>query len=209
MAGLLTSTAACLQAEVNFFTSGAYTRPSFSSNWDTLNSPYSIGLTPVYQDVLNTYNIPASYPNGVPPGGALPGIDIKRMDAIEAIRLSLAEALTAGQWWEIYEDNFGGVYFTNLYDNGSPTKTVNLDVRLCVPSASLQNEVDMVIVRGYDPPPQIYARDFSEFPDVVPGRSGPVNPSSITGNEPVFTVDMSLLVDATGGCSSSTGEDLS
>ncbi len=184
-------TVGCETEEVNFFTSGNYTRPSFSTTWDTRFVPDSEGLTTVYLQVLNKFGISVDSSGGLPPRGLLPGIDIKRMDAIQAIRFSMAEALLDGQWWEVYEDDSGGVRFQLVFDNGSPGVTVNLDVRLCIPSADKNNEVDMVIVHGYDPPPQRYV---GVFRDVVPRGSGPVNPAAVTGNEDVFTVDAAALI---------------
>ena len=198
MATFLTSPTICETGTVNFFTSGNYTQGSFSQNWATKTTPDTEGLTtPVYLAVLSKFNIPVDSSNGLPPGGFLPGIDIKSMDAIQAIRFSMAEALTVGEWWEIFEDENGGVKFQKVFDDGSPGKTVTLDISLCIPSTSKSNEVDMVIVRGYKPPPQVFARDFSLFPDVIPLGSGPVNPANITGEEKVFTIDMAAMV---GSC---------
>lgn len=184
-------TIGCETEEVNFFTSGAYTRPSFSTKWDTRFAPDTEGLSPVYLMVLDKFGVSVDSSGGLPSRGLLPGIDIKRMDAIQAIRFSMAESILDKQWWEIYEDVFGGVYFQNVFNNGSPGKTVDLDVRLCIPSANKNNEVDMVIVHGYDPPPQRYVKGFR---DVVPVGPGPVNPANVTGNEDVFTVDAAALV---------------
>lgn len=179
--------------ELNFFHSGDYSRASFSTNWRTTNLPETDGLgsSPVYIQVLNKFGIPVDSTGGLPPGGFLPGIDIRNMPAIQAIRLSLAEALTVGQWWDIYEDAEGGVRFVNVFDDGSPGQTVSLDIRLCVPSATKENEVDMVIVRGYNKPPQRYA---GEFKDVVPAGPGLVNPEELFGSEQLFTVDLSELI---------------
>lgn len=178
--------------QIDFFHSGAYTRPSFSTSWRTADTPETndLGSTPVYLQVLDKFNIPVDSSNGLPPAGFLPGIDIKNMDALSAIRFSMAEALTVGQWWEMYEDGFGGVKFLNVYNDGSPGKTITLDVRLCIPSASKKNEVDMVIVRGYDPPPQRFAGPFR---DVVPAGLGTINPQAISGNEKLFTVHTASL----------------
>ena len=178
--------------QLNFFHSGAYGRSSFSTNWRTTSAPETEGLgaAPVYLQVLNKFNVPVDSSNGLPPGGFLPGIDIKNMDALSAIRLSMAESLVVGQWWEMYEDGFGVVRFLNVYNEGSPGKTITLDVRLCIPSSSKKNEVDMVIVRGYDPPPRRFAGPFR---DVVPRGTGAINPQSITGNERLFTVHTASL----------------
>src|SRR6188508_970835 len=139
----------CATETANFFHSGRYAVSSYSSTWSTRRTPdVDVPSTPVYQLVLAKFNIPASYPNGTPSGGTLPGIDIKRMNAFDAIRLSLAESLLNNEWWDVYEDGTGGVYFQRLFDGSGPGKFINLNVRLCVPSSTKTNEVDMVIVRG-------------------------------------------------------------
>lgn len=194
MAFFIPASQICETQEVNFFTSGNYATNSFSATWETRNIPDVEGLSVVYLDVLDKFDITVDSVNGLPPAGTLPGIDIHNMDAIQAIRLSMAEALTVGQWWEIYEDVNGAVYFTNVFNQGSPGKTVSLNVRLCIPSVSKSNEVDMVIVRGYDAPPVVETRDFR---NVVPAGTGTINPVNVSGNEEVFTVAPGLL---TGTC---------
>lgn len=182
----------CQSEQVSFFTSGNYVAGSFSNTWFTRNSPDNEGLnTPVYLLVLQKFGIPASFPNGTPPGGTLPGIDIKRMNAIDAIRLSLAESLLNDEWWDVYEDGEGGVFFQRVFDGNGATKFVNLDVRLCFPSVAKTNEVDMVVVRGYQYPPR---REVREFRDVVPAGTGTINPTNVTGSEKLFTVAPSLYV---------------
>lgn len=185
--------------ELNFFHSGAYDRPSFSTTWNTRLVPDvdDLGSVPVYQQVLNKFGIPIDLINGQPPGGFLPGIDIRNMDAIQAIRLSMAEALISRQWWELYEDGSGGVRFLNVFNDGSPGKTVTLDIRLCIPSATKDNEVDMVIVHGYKKPPQRYA---GEFRDVIPAGTGPINPPELDMGAPLFSVALGYQLS---GCVSS------
>ncbi len=191
----------CASEEPSFFTSGNYGASSFSVGWSTRSpslggAPDTDGLnTPVYLLVLDKFNIPASFPNGQPSGGTLPGIDIKRMDAIQAIRLSLAESLLQNEWWDVLEDGSGGVIFQLVFDGAGPGRFIDLDVRLCVPSAEKTNEVDMVIVRGYDPPP---LRDVRTFRDVVPAGLGTINPESVTGEEDLFTVAPAELIG--GSC---------
>jgi len=182
---------------LNSFHSGAYGRSSFSTSWRSAVVPDSLdanlGSVPVYLQVLNKFNIPVDTSGGLPPGGYLPGMDIRNMDAVDAIRFSMAESLTQGQWWELHEDAFGGVKFINVFNNGSPSKTITLDVRFCVPSSSVENEVDMVIVRGYQRPPQRHAGDFV---DVVPAGTGLINPTSVNGTEKLFTVHLAQEVSS-------------
>jgi len=186
----------CASEDPNFFTSGNYIAASFSADWATRRVPDTDGLnTPVYLLVLEKFGIPASFPNGQPSGGTLPGIDIKRMDAIQAIRLSLAESLMQYEWWDVIEDGSGGVIFQLVFDGAGPGRFIDLDIRLCVPSAEKTNEVDMVIVRGYDFPP---IRDVRTFRDVVLGTLGEVNPLTVDGDEDIFTVAPSELLG--GSC---------
>lgn len=183
----------CEPKEINFFANPDYERHSFSTQWSTATTPDVEGLTtPVWLQVLDHYNIPVSTPDGLPPGGTLPGIDIKNMDARRAIKLSLAEALIYGEWWELYEDGEGGVIVEKVFDTGAPGKTIDLDIRMCIPSANKTNQVDMVIVHGYKRPPQRYAREFKE---VVPAGVGEINPSleDAVEDKDLFTIDPSQL----------------
>jgi hypothetical protein len=183
----------CPNSEASFFSEMRYDAKSYSCTWGTTTIPDTEGLgsTPVYLQVLNKYNISANL-GSQPGGGLLPGMDIHRMDAVSAIKLSLAEALLGGDYWEMYEDCEGGVYFQNVYSQGGAPKTVELDIRACIPTSSKTNQLDMVIVRGYDPPPCRYAGDFRE---TISNGPGPVNPSSIPNGQ--FTVDFAEMV---GGC---------
>jgi hypothetical protein len=182
--------------EINFFHSGSYTNASFSLDWATRETPFVDGFDrPVYELVLDQFNIPMSFPYGTPEGGTLPGMNINRMPAVEAIRLSLAESLVKGEWWDVYEDGLGGVYFQQVFSgNGVPPDTIQLDVRFCVATSSKSNKVDMVVVTGYDFPPTVEVRDFQ---DVVPTGLGEVNPASLTGTERLFTVSPSDLLEGT------------
>jgi len=196
MAGsFIPNTFDCSFENPSFFRSANYFNSSFTRSWATRLIPDVEGLnTPVYLQVLNKFNIPVDFSNGTPPGGTLPGIDIVRMSAIDAIRLSLAESLTQGQWWDVYEDVNGGVYFQRVLDNGGPGKTINLNIRSCIPSATIQNPIDMIVVRGYDPPPERFVRDFR---DVVPVGTGEINPTIITGDERLFTISPADLTGDT------------
>lgn len=179
----------CHTGEASFFSEMQYDSSSYSCSWATKFVPDTdVGDMPVYLQVLNKFNIPTAA-GSLPPGGTLPGMDINRMSAIEAINLSLAEALTVGQWWEVYEDGEGGVYFQNVYQELTPAKIIRLDVRMCIPTTAKTNDVDMVVVTGYDPPPCRYAGTFK---DVVPAGTGPVNPITVPSTG-VFTVDESEL----------------
>lgn len=169
----------------NFFHSAGYGNSSFTLSWATRTTPYVEGLTsPVYAQVFDKFNIPMDFSNGTPPGGFLPGMDLKRISAIDAVRLSLAEGLANGEWWDAVEDGLGGVFFQRVFGGEGPP-VITLDIRLCLPTSSKTNIVDMVIVTGYDAPPTVEVKPFK---DVVPNGTGPINPLNITGRESLFTV---------------------
>lgn len=176
--------------EIDFFHSGNYAAPSYSVGWETKDAPDDTGLDPVYKDVLSKFEIPLDTSEVDFNGGKLAGIDIKNMDAVQAIRLSLAEGLVGGSWYEIVENATGGVF---LVDVLNPTTPVNLDIRLCVPAADRTNQVDMVVVRGYKKPPQRYAGPWK---DVIPAGTGPINPASLNDPSGIFTVYAADLVDS-------------
>jgi len=178
----------CKTESVNFFHSANYTKASFSTGWDSSDKPADPGV-PVYLEVLNSFHIPFREVIFFPKG-SLPGIDIFNMDAIQAIRLSLAEGLIGGSWFELVEDEDGFVF---LVDVLRPRGTVNLDVRLCIPSTNSTNIVNIVVVRGYKKPPQRYAGPWK---DVIPAGLGAINPDSAPDSS-LFTVDVASLV---GSC---------
>ncbi len=181
----------CPPEDTSFFSNMQQDAESYSCQWDTKVYPdddFESTLT-VYEQVLATYNISIDNINGKPTKGTLPGMDINRMSAIDAIKLSLAESLLLGEWWEIVEDSVGGVHFQLVYDNGLPGKTIALNPRLCIPSTEKKNTVDMVAVTGYDPPPCRYAGDFRV---AIPDNPGQVNPLSVP--EEHFTVDFADMV---------------
>jgi len=187
MAGTFKTTN-CLPSTTSSFSDLKYDTSSYSCSWDSLSSPSTEfatgGSIPVYLQVLAKYNIPVSIIGTPPRLGSLPGIDINRMSAIEAITLSLAENFLNGEWWEIVEDGEGGVIIQLIYKSGNPGKVINLNPRMCIPTATKTSDIDMVIVTGYD------RRDFR---DVIPKGSGSVNPVSIPDG--MFTIDESALFD--------------
>lgn len=184
--GFIPDTFDCFEDNtLNFFHSAAYGNSSFTTSWATRTTPYVETFdTPVYQLVFDKFNIPMDFSNGTPPGGTLPGMDIKRMPAIEAARLSLSEPLVNGEWWDVNEDGLGGVYFQKVFGDSIPAP-ISLDIRLCLPTVSKTNLMDMVIVSGYDAPPTVVVKDFQ---DVVPLGLGTINPEVVTGREALFTV---------------------
>lgn len=182
----------CPPEDTSFFSNMQQDASSYSCAWNTKTQPdddFVSDLT-VYEQVLAAYHISIDNVNGQPPLGKLPGMDINRMSAIDAINLSLAQNLLLGQWWELVEDSFGGVHFQLVYNNGLPGKTISLNPRLCIPSTEKKNTVDLVAVTGYDPPPCRFAKQFK---DVVPkGEGVAVNPIELP--DEMFTVDFAEMV---------------
>lgn len=113
---------------------------------------------PVSQLVLQTFGIPFSLANVL--GGKLPGIDIRNQDATTMLKLSLATELldppggSAG-FAEVELDPFG---IARFYVAGAVVAT-NLDIRYCIPTSQITTPADLVIVRGFDPPPERQLRD--------------------------------------------------
>jgi hypothetical protein len=107
---------------------------------------------PLSQFVLETFNIPFSLPVL---GGELPGQDIKNLEAVTVLKLSLATELLEppdgnSGFAEIEMDETG---IARFYVVGA-TQATNLDIRYCIPTSQVTTPADLVIVRGYDPPPR-------------------------------------------------------
>jgi hypothetical protein len=133
---------------------------SYSYNWPSRHTPADDGSCGqnVAVAVLNANNIPIK--GAYPARGRLCGIDINNMPAMDAINLSLAENMIDGKFIEVYADTDGFAFFQEIYPNAP---TVELDIRTCVPTSSIDNKVDLVIVRGYDTPP---VRSFKSFEEL-------------------------------------------
>lgn len=184
-------TTACATEDTNFFKVGNYSASSYTTSWTTRTTPDVEGpgfSTPVYLQVLQKFGIPTD--GSGPSTGILPGIDIKSMPALDAIRFSLSEAMINGEWWDMYEDGHGGVRFAQVF--GPDVEEVSLDIRLCIPSSNKANLVDMVIVHGYDPPPE---RFLGAFKDIVPAGTGEINPQEVRGDELLFTIAPGEFLD--------------
>ncbi len=107
---------------------------------------------PLSQFVLETFNIPFSLPVL---GGEMPGQDIRNQDASTILKLSLATELLDppegnSGFAEIELDENG---IARFYVVGANQAT-NLDIRYCIPTSQITTPADLVIVRGYDPPPR-------------------------------------------------------
>ncbi len=82
-------------------------------------------------------------------GSSLPGYDIKNQNAATMLKLALLTELIGGRFIEIEIDEFG---IARYYTVGT-TPAVNLDIRYCVPTSTITQPIDLIIVRGYDTPP--------------------------------------------------------
>lgn len=119
---------------------------------------------PVSQFILETFGIPFS-PNpevGRVLGGSLPGYDIRNQDATTMMKLSLVVELRdppggstpdpagVNEFAEIELDEFGVARFFIV----GAVPAQDLDIRYCIPTSQLRSPADLVVVRGYDPPPR-------------------------------------------------------
>lgn len=183
----------CLNGtRTGFFSEMQYGAESYSCQWDTKTIPDGDfdDNRHVYLQVLDKFDIPVTFPDGVPTLGRLEGMDINRMSAIEAIKLSLAQNLLNGEWWEVVEDGLGGVIIKLVYKEGvAPSTIIALDPRMCIPTTSKKSNIDIVVVTGYDPPPCRYAGTFNT---VIPSGPGVLNPPLTVPNG-VYTTDFASM----------------
>lgn len=117
---------------------------------------------PLSQFILEKFGIPFQIhaSTGRVLGGILPGYDIRNQDATTMLRLSLAVELKStpttidpagvGEFAEVEIDGFGIARFYIVGEEQAD----NLDIRYCIPTSQVVNPADLVIVRGYDPPPR-------------------------------------------------------
>ncbi len=113
----------------------------------------------VSQLVLETFGIPFNA-NAVL-GGSLPGVDIRNQDPVTMLKFSLGAELldtapagstrVGGPGFAEIEIDESGV--ARFYIAGR-TVASNLDIRYCIPTSQIVQPADLVIVRGYDPPPE-------------------------------------------------------
>jgi len=102
---------------------------------------------PLTQTILTTFNIPFNTPVL---GSPLEGYDVRNLDPIPIMKLSLESLLINNQFAEVELDEFGIARFYIVGQNPAN----NLDIRYCVPTSQFRNPADLVIIRGYKPPPQ-------------------------------------------------------
>jgi len=113
---------------------------------------------PVSQLVLQTFGIPFNLANVL--GSELPGLDIRNQDPTTMLKYSLAAELrdppdgSAG-FAEVEIDGDG---IARFYVAGA-VAAANLDIRYCIPTSQVTTPADLVVVRGYDPPPERVLRE--------------------------------------------------
>lgn len=118
----------------------------------------------VAQLILEIFSIPFDANSVL--GGSLPGMDIRNQDPTTWLKQSLASELLdtpptgssrtgAAGFAEVEIDEEG---IARFYMVGR-TPASNLDIRYCIPTSQIVQPADLVIVRGYDPPPSRVLRD--------------------------------------------------
>ena len=113
-----------------------------------------VSTTPLSVTILTQFGIPfdATFTNQ---GTPLPGFDIHNQDVTTMLKLSLLTELINGKFIEIEMDENG---IARFYEVGTEAAS-NVDIRYCVPTSDLNQPIDLVIVRGYDTPPERQLRD--------------------------------------------------
>jgi hypothetical protein len=103
---------------------------------------------PLSTFILNEFGIPFDA-GWAFKGSSLPGYDIKNQNAATMLKLALLTELIGGRFVEIEIDEFG---IARYYTVGA-SPALDLDIRYCVPTSTINQPIDLVVVRGYDPPP--------------------------------------------------------
>jgi len=178
---------------------GGYAFPNSLKNplWKANATPNAGGYTGcVAEEVLTKFGI--TFNRGALPAGnslcSLPAYDINDMDAIQAIKLSLAAFMASGGLYDIVVDGEGIPFFKLIYSTGGARggREVTLNVRSCLVSTVYENPEDkVVIVRGYDAPPVRHIRDSE---DVIPATKGtaPATPQALVTQKCVVLSEANL-----------------
>jgi hypothetical protein len=149
-----------------------------SSSQELINSV--IDEPVVAFDVLNKFNIPFTAPSGLL--GKIPGYDIRVMDPFQAIRLSLAENYKNKELVEVFVDESGIARFVKIgVENFNPAAQPMFRTKTIAPD--LQG--DLVIVRGFDFPPERRIATNRTFKLLQPG-SGPGQGASLSEDQPLI-----------------------
>ncbi|RLB84880.1 MAG: hypothetical protein DRH15_04190 [Deltaproteobacteria bacterium] len=121
---------------------------------------YSSGLSVAEWIVTDVFGLDLSQDSrGL--GGDLPGYDINSADALQTIKLSLAQELANRRLIEIYADEYGRVKF---YPIGESTSSIfGSDILYKIENSVSRPTCDLVVVDGYDPPPKRYIKENERF----------------------------------------------
>lgn len=163
------------------------------SAWGLGGSNIDIPTTIVAVDVMQRFGIPLT--GNAPSKGTVPRFDIHNMDAVSAIRLSLAENFVNHELWEIHGNYEGEAEWVHVgATNWSPPSCLILKN----PTYSPRLQGDIVIVRGYDTPPKRF--------DMTSRTIRPLNPgSSASGNRDIRPIIVRPIgADGTSGQSPTT-----
>lgn len=130
------------------------------------------GLTNVAADILDKFGVPTA--GQLPNRGKVPDFDIYNMDAVTALRLSLAENFIDRNLYEVHVNGSGEAEWT--YVGGT---TWNPPSEAClmfgIPTYSPKLQGDLVIVRGFDRPPiRIVADNRTILPLAGNGTEAPI-----------------------------------
>jgi hypothetical protein len=132
------------------------------------------GVSNVALNVLESFNIPiqGSVPTGSKTG--LPGYDINNSDAISALKIGLASYLADEKFVDVFVNGDGFAEFVVVAETGgfSPNTPLSLNVRSCLPTYTFEEKANVVIVSGYDPPPERIIRPKK---DIIGVSQGPTN----------------------------------
>lgn len=113
---------------------------------------------PVTQLILQTFGIPFNLNEVL--GSELPGLDIRNQDATTLLKYSLAAELrdppNGSAGFASLELDGDGI--ARFYVAGQEAAT-NLDIRYCIPTSQVTIPANLVVIRGYDPPPKRELRD--------------------------------------------------
>ena len=125
--------------------------------WATNAHPNGIaGVNNVAQKLLESFDIPiyGAIPDGSKTG--LPGYDIDDQDALSMLKLALASYLTDGKLVDVNINGDGLAEFTVVAESGgsSPNPSIQLSLRSCIPTYNFEEKNSVVIVSGYDAPPE-------------------------------------------------------
>jgi hypothetical protein len=140
------------------------------------------GLTNVADDILSKFEIDTE--GDLPGRGEVPDFDIYNMDAVTALRLSLAENFIDEKLYEVHVNGHGKAEWTHVGGlSWSPPSEACL--MFGIPTYSPKLQGDLVIVRGFDRPPiRIVATNRIILPLGGNGTEAPIIVQPINTEDP-------------------------